>query len=119
LNVIKQKPHLNNLVTPLFITMTSASRRLLAPPMYFLQKRTIPPRARYLLLFMTTFYLFKLCYPAGPCFRQPFNHIFFNGIVYMWHATMLETSVYYNVQRNSKLKICLKVNCYRTLYVSE
>jgi hypothetical protein len=37
----------------------------------------------------------------------------------MWHATMLETSVYYNVQRNSKPKICLKVNCYRTLYVSE
>jgi hypothetical protein len=35
------KINLNNLVTPLLITMTSASRRLLAPPMYLLQKQPL------------------------------------------------------------------------------
>jgi hypothetical protein len=37
----KYKINLNNLVTPLLITMTSASRRLLAPPMYLLQKQPL------------------------------------------------------------------------------
>jgi hypothetical protein len=39
------KINLNNLVTPLLITMTSASRRLLAPPMYLLQKQPLPIKA--------------------------------------------------------------------------